>query len=243
MTFSEILHYLRLGGVTLSIILLCSLLVVGVAIERLMALWKVTDHARALHDVIARHLLRGDVASARSAAERSESVSADIFLAGIQRLERNAGTGIETAVERERAQVNLKLRSHLWMLGTVGATAPFVGLFGTVVGIMRSFKDLGLDVEAGGSGGSAAVMAGISEALVVTAAGILVAVQAVVFYNFFQSRLSRISVELRLLTEEFVELLKERTGRTTTGSTPAVTTSGETAMATTGPGQPLSEGA
>ena len=75
---------------------------------------------------------------------------------------------------------------------------------------LRSFKDLGLDVEAGGTGGSAAVMTGISEALVATAVGILVAVQAMVFYNYFQARLSRVLVELRLLGDEFVELLKER---------------------------------
>jgi biopolymer transport protein ExbB/TolQ len=85
-----------------------------------------------------------------------------------------------------------------------------VGLFGTVAGIMKSFKDLGLDVESGGSGGSAAVMTGISEALVASAAGIIVAVEAVIFYNFFQSRLARLSVELKLIAEEFVELLREQ---------------------------------
>ncbi len=85
-----------------------------------------------------------------------------------------------------------------------------MGLFGTVAGIMRSFKDLGLDVQAGGTGGTAAVMTGISEALVATAVGILVAVQAMVFYNYFQARLSRVLVELRLLGDEFVELLRER---------------------------------
>jgi len=79
-----------------------------------------------------------------------------------------------------------------------------------VAGIMRSFRDLGLDVSAGGTGGSAAVMTGISEALVATAAGILVAVLAVVLYNYFQARIARINVEVRLIAEEFVETLRER---------------------------------
>jgi biopolymer transport protein ExbB/TolQ len=94
-------------------------------------------------------------------------------------------------------------------LGTIGATTPFVGLFGTVAGIMRSFRDLGLDVGEGGTGGSAAVMTGISEALVATATGIVVAVEAVILYNIFQARLSRVNVEMKLIAEEFVELLRE----------------------------------
>lgn len=213
MSLNDILHYLRLGGVTLALLILASVVALIVAIERLIALWGVSERSRTLGETVHKHLLRGDVAAARTAAERSDAVAADIFLAGFDRLERSratGGAGVEAAVERERAQVGLRLRRNLWLLATIGSITPFVGLFGTVAGIMRSFKDLGLDVEAGGTGGSAAVMTGISEALVATAVGILVAVQAMVFYNYFQARLSRVLVELRLLGDEFVELLKER---------------------------------
>jgi biopolymer transport protein ExbB/TolQ len=212
MSLNELLHYLRLGGVTLAILLISSLVALAVAIERLIALWGVSERSRNLGETVHKHLLRGDVAAARTAAERSDAVVADIFLAGFDRMERvkTNGGGVESAVERERAQVGLKLRRNLWILATIGSITPFVGLFGTVAGIMRSFKDLGLDVEAGGTGGTATVMTGISEALVATAVGILVAVQAMVFYNYFQARLSRVLVELRLLGDEFVELLKER---------------------------------
>jgi biopolymer transport protein ExbB/TolQ len=181
------------------------------SVERLIALWSVSDAARELGQTVAKHLLRGDTAAARTAAERSQAIAADIFLAGFDRLDRSKGPrgSLEAAVERERAQVGLRLKRNLWILGTIGAVTPFVGLFGTVAGIMRSFKDLGIDVEAGGTGGTAAVMTGISEALIATAAGILVAVQAVVLYNYFQARLARVSVELRLLSDEFVELLRE----------------------------------
>jgi biopolymer transport protein ExbB len=212
MSLNELLHYLRLGGVTLALLLLASVVALGVAIERLIALWGVSERSRTLGETVHKHLLRGDVAAARTAAERSDAVVADIFLAGFDRMERVRanGGGVESAVERERAQVGLKLRRNLWILATIGSITPFVGLFGTVAGIMRSFKDLGLDVEAGGTGGTATVMTGISEALVATAVGILVAVQAMVFYNYFQARLARVIVELRLLGDEFVELLKER---------------------------------
>jgi biopolymer transport protein ExbB len=212
MSLTELLHYLRLGGVTMALLLLASVVALGVAIERLITLWGVSERSRTLGETVNKHLLRGDVTAARTAAERSDAVVADIFLAGFDRLERVKlnGGGLESAVERERAQVGLRLRRNLWVLATIGSLSPFVGLFGTVAGIMRSFKDLGLDVEAGGTGGTATVMTGISEALIATAVGILVAVMAMIFYNYFQARLGRVLVELRLLGDEFVELLKER---------------------------------
>lgn len=209
MTFDELLHYLRLGGVTIVVILLASVLAIGVAIERVISLWGVGSKGRELGQLIARHLLRGEVAAARSAADRSTTMSAELFRAGFERASKSTGPNLDAAVERERVQLLLKLRRGLWILGTIGAVAPFVGLFGTVWGIMRSFKDLGLDVESGGSGGSAAVMSGISEALIATAVGIIVAVEAVVLFNIFQARLSRLAAEFRLIAEEFVELLRE----------------------------------
>jgi biopolymer transport protein ExbB/TolQ len=212
MSFEELLHYLRVGGFTIAIILAASLIALAVFIERIIALWAVSDQSRALGEAIAKHILRGDVAAAKTVAQRSNAVAADLYLAGFGRIDRSgsATTTLEAAVERERAQVGLKLKRYLWILGTIGATAPFVGLFGTVSGIMRSFRDLGVDVQGGGTGGSASVMQGISEALIATAVGIAVAVEAVVFYNYFQARIARIGVELRLLADEFVELLRER---------------------------------
>lgn len=210
MTTEELLHLVRQGGITMAAIVLASVIALFVAIERLIALWGVSSQARTLGQTIARLLLRGDVAAARSAAERSTTMTADIFRAGFERAAKTTGPSLDAAVDRVRIETTLRLKSKMWVLGTIGATTPFVGLFGTVVGIMKSFRDLGLDVESGGSGGSAAVMAGISEALVATAAGIIVAVEAVIFYNFFQSRLAKLSVELKLISEEFVELLRER---------------------------------
>jgi biopolymer transport protein ExbB len=209
MSFDELVHYLRLGGLTMAVILLSSVLALGVAIERMLALWGAGSKARELGQAIARHLLRGDVAAARSAADRDTSLSADLFRAGFERAQKTVGPALDAAVDRERQQLALKMKRGLWILGTIGATTPFVGLFGTVAGIMRSFKELGVDVEAGGTGGSAAVMTGISEALVATAAGIVVAVEAVVLFNMFQARLGRLNVELKLIAEEFVELLRE----------------------------------
>jgi len=212
MSLSDILHYLRIGGFTLALLILASTVALVVAVERIITLWGVSERSRLLGDTVHKHLLRGDIAAARTVTERSDAAVADIFLAGFDRYERTRGSGegVDSAVERERAQVGLRLRRNLWLLATIGSLTPFVGLFGTVAGIMKSFKDLGLDVAGGGTGGTGAVMTGISEALVATAVGILVAVQAMAFYNYFQARLARVLVELRLLGDEFVELLRER---------------------------------
>jgi biopolymer transport protein ExbB len=94
------------------------------------------------------------------------------------------------------------------MLGTIGATSPFVGLFGTVVGIMTAMGGFKADDEVKFS----MVSGPISEALIVTAAGILVAVEAVILFNFFSQRANRVATEMKLLTVEFLELLLESHG-------------------------------
>ena len=92
------------------------------------------------------------------------------------------------------------------MIGTIGALAPFVGLFGTVVGIMIAFDKFR---ESGGKGGISSVSGDIAEALVVTAAGILVALTSVVLYNYFNQRLAAISMELKMQCQEFSESLTD----------------------------------
>src|SRR5262245_36989062 len=131
MNFDELIHYLRLGGVTVGVILGASILALGVAIERLIALWGASQKSRELSQVIVKHLLRGDFAAARTAAERSNAVAADIYLAGFDRIDKGgqAHASFESAVARERAEVTLRLKRNLWILGTIGATTPFVGLF------------------------------------------------------------------------------------------------------------------
>ena len=97
-----------------------------------------------------------------------------------------------------------QLKRPLWILGTVASSAPFVGLFGTVVGIIKAFHNM----AALGSGGFAVVASGISEALVATALGLGVAIVALIFYNYFQVRLDRIESALTIGTARVVEALR-----------------------------------
>lgn len=194
---------------TLWVIFGFSVISVAVALERGWALWQFTTRARALADTVSRCLTRGAVDEGRSACERSRSPLADVFLVGYERIGRVKPENVDTAVHRERVRMVAALRTRLWIVGTVGAASPFVGLFGTVVGIMNAFARL-QQAEAAGEGTGIGVVSGnISEALVATAAGIGVAVVAVIIYNFFNQRLARISQELKMLTDEFLEQLHE----------------------------------
>jgi len=193
------------GGGAMWVVVAFSVIALAVGIERAIAQWKFVTHARNLGERVTRCLARGALDEGRSACEKSSSPVADVFLVGYERLGRAKPEHVVTAVHRERLRVNADLRSRLWMLGTVGATAPFVGLFGTVVGIMTAMDDL--DPESTVKLGE--ISGPISAALIVTAAGILVAVEAVILFNFFSQRANRIAMEMKLLTDEFLELLLE----------------------------------
>jgi biopolymer transport protein ExbB len=193
------------GGGAMWVVVAFSVIALAVGIERAIAQWKFVTRARILGERVTRCLQRGALEEGRSACEKSPSPVADVFLVGYERLGRAKPEHVVTAVHRERLRVNTDLRSRLWMLGTVGATAPFVGLFGTVVGIMTAMDDL--DPESTVKLGE--ISGPISAALIVTAAGILVAVEAVILFNFFSQRANRIAMEMKLLTDEFLELLLE----------------------------------
>lgn len=202
-SFWEILN---MAGYAMWVILAFSVIALAVGLERLAVSWRFMDKARTLHETVVRCLSRGAFDEARSACERSRSPLADVYLAGYERLGRTKKENLEAAVHRERVKVLTDLKSRLWILGTIGATAPFVGLFGTVIGIMNGLAD----ISETGKNDLAIVAGPISEALYATAAGILVAVEAVIFFNYFNQRLAGHAVELRMLTDEFLELLDEQ---------------------------------
>ncbi|MFZ4713881.1 MAG: MotA/TolQ/ExbB proton channel family protein [Bacteriovoracaceae bacterium] len=95
------------------------------------------------------------------------------------------------------------LKKNMWILGTIGSSAPFVGLFGTVLGIMDSFREIGIS----GKSGFAVVASGISESLVATASGIIVAVVAVIFYNYFLTKINQVSMDFKNRVEDIADLV------------------------------------
>ena len=206
----QIWEFLLQGYGAMGVVLAFSVIALAVAIERAIAQWSFVNRARSLGDTVTRCLSRGALEEGRSACERSRSPVADVFLVGYERLGRAKPEHVVTAVHRERLRVNQDLRIRFWMLGTIGATAPFVGLFGTVVGIMNAMSRFKADDEVKFN----MVSGPISEALIVTAVGIGVAVGAVILFNFFSQRANRIATEMKLLTDEFLELLLDTPGET-----------------------------
>lgn len=114
----------------------------------------------------------------------------------------------ERAVERQMLILLAELKRGLAVLATVGATAPFVGLLGTTMGIVNSFTGMAMT----GSGGLAAISAGIAEALITTAFGLLVAIPAVWFYNYFQTKIENITVEMTYTSKELIDFLIKSVG-------------------------------
>jgi biopolymer transport protein ExbB/biopolymer transport protein TolQ len=114
----------------------------------------------------------------------------------------------ERAVDRQMLILQAELKRGMGMLATVGSTAPFVGLLGTTMGIVNSFTGM----AESGSGGLAAVSAGIAEALITTAFGLLVAIPAVWFYNYFQTKIENLTVEMTYTSKELVDFLIKQVG-------------------------------
>jgi biopolymer transport protein ExbB len=141
-------------------------------------------------DTIGKELLRllreGDALGARRALGQSRGPESQVAAAGLEQFGRGADA-ISEAMASTKSRLRLDMERNLGVLGTLGNNAPFIGLFGTVLGIIKAFADLSRNQ----GGGAAAVMSGISAALVATAVGLLVAIPAVIAFNYFQTRVRR----------------------------------------------------
>jgi biopolymer transport protein ExbB len=183
------IHAMRNSPVML-IILACSIVTFGFAIERLIFFWK----RRSRPDVlIAQALVRarnGQVSEAAGALNASPHPSGAVAAQVIENVHRPVEV-IEEKIQIALSEQRLLLERNLGVLGTMGNTAPLIGLLGTVWGIMRAFHDLANT----GSAGPSVVAAGIAEALFTTAAGLLVAVPAVMLYNHFTRKTSVLLTE------------------------------------------------
>ncbi len=203
---SLIFMHLALVGDTWVIVLLilASVVSIGVMIDRMMVFNKNRGDLAALMDGLAASLEKGDVPAAVAQAETSERIEARVALAGLKSFPKGAAAAEEVMVShwlRER----LELEKYLIILGTLGNNAPFVGLFGTVLGVIKAFNDLGLT----GQSGVSVVMSGISAALIATAFGILVAIPAVIANNFFLTRLREIQTNTDSLSRVLLAYLKQ----------------------------------
>ncbi len=192
---------------------------IGVMIDRVIAFNGARQQSRQFAPAVAGALREGKLDEAIKIADRfSKSHLAKVVVAGLQEFRAHqlsseiSGEEIaasKRALERAEAIVHAELKRGVSTLATIGSTGPFVGLFGTVIGIINAFK--GISTEK--STGLGAVAGGISEALVTTAVGLFVAIPAVWLYNYFSNRIEAFDVEMGNSSSELIDYFLKRSQR------------------------------
>ncbi|MFT4975219.1 MAG: biopolymer transport protein ExbB/TolQ [Myxococcota bacterium] len=182
--------------------LVTSLFLVAIAFERLYVLSRVGLSARSAAAVVAA-ARSGTLLDARTACRKASGPAAVLLALGLDRALGAVQGDPRMAMARERKRIGAKMRARTWLLATAGALMPFVGLFGTVLGVMSSFQAIGES----GQGGFAVVSVGISQALIATAVGIAVALEGVLLFNFLQSIIQRLGRTLAFQSDELLEII------------------------------------
>ncbi|MGE3843785.1 MAG: MotA/TolQ/ExbB proton channel family protein [Vicinamibacterales bacterium] len=194
---------------------------VGVAVERIFTYQQARKQSKLYAPQVAKHLKEGRLKDAIALSQSKNfrySHLAKVVLAGLQEYQFQQETNstmnrddvldtVRRAIQRATALTANDLKKGVASLATIGSTAPFVGLLGTVVGVITAFQG----IASTGSGGIGAVSAGISEALVETALGLVVAIPAVWFYNYLTGRIEYFNVEMDNSSSELVDYFIKKT--------------------------------
>ena len=197
MSGRDLLTLIETGGVVMYPLLLCSVVSLAVILERLWTLTRAARAAARLHRLVGEAIDDDAFADALAVSRRDPSPLGQVYKAVLSHPDADEAVRARVALRRH-AEVARNLRRYVWLLGTVGSLAPFIGLFGTVIGIIRAFESM----AATGSGGFAVVAAGISEALIATAGGLLVGVLSIFAFNAFTVRIGNLVAQWREWTDE-----------------------------------------
>ena len=184
-----------------------SLISVAIMVERFLFYRRHAVDSEAIRIRLKTLLDARDYQSAADYLAKFDSLETNVVLFGLREHDKGASS-VEDLIQGAETRERLRYSQRLNFLATVGSNAPFIGLFGTVLGIIRAFRDLSTNMaDASGS-----VMAGISEALIATAVGLLVAIPAVIAFNWFQGRVNGIAANAELLSKTLLSQLKSSKG-------------------------------
>lgn len=193
---------LEMGGFTLYVLILCSVVSLGILLERC-----ITYHLQSVDRKDFMRRLRtffetSDMAAAIGYCQSIKAPVASVVLSALthSHLDR---TFITKATEREIMSETEKLERYTTIVGTIGNIAVYIGLFGTVLGIVRSFHNMSQI----GSGGISIVIGGVAEALICTAAGLSVSIPAVTAYNYFNRKVDGFIVDMEYCSSEITDIL------------------------------------
>ena len=179
-----------------------SIWTLSIFFERWWKLRGLENTSRALASGVIEKLTTRDVDGAKRLCEESDLAIASMLLEGL-RWDNVAVEDLDRVFATIRAELGVKLKRGVWIIGTVGSLAPFVGLFGTVIGIIRAF---GVMAESGDTG-FAVVANSLSEALIATAAGLGVAIVALLIFNYLNTRIASVSAVYARAAERLVQAL------------------------------------
>jgi biopolymer transport protein ExbB len=197
---------IQLGGFTMYILLFCSFLSITILLERVLYYRRRSRTKRTeFMTRIKRALNGGNIEMAKEICRTSNSPFSRVVFSGLG-LHGRYETEISNAMDREIKIETIRLERLTSIVGTIGNTAVYIGLFGTVLGIIRAFHD----IAAAGAGGMSIVIGGVAEALVCTATGLLVAIPAVIAYNYFMKRVDRFINDMELCASELIDLIGGR---------------------------------
>ncbi len=194
-------------------LIIMSMVTITIIGERLWALRGLIPGTLRVAASLVGLLQKGDFKGALATAQQQQKTPAGrVFRDVIAQQDGESLEYLAEVVEDRRFEEIEALKGEIWVLGTVGVSAPFIGLLGTVIGIIKSFHSMAVE----GSGGFAVVASGISEALVATALGLAVAIIAVIFYNYFHTKLERIEAVMTIGSDRVLEAT--RLGRRSHGN-------------------------
>lgn len=188
------------GGWVMWPLLIFSVLSWAVILERIYTYLTIRPKLAEIATSLVQSLRSGDSNSARQICMAGKPQISDVFINSLET--KRPRELAERMTERSRVRLMSQLKRNLWILGTIGSASPFVGLLGTVVGIVRAFNDMAEK----GAGGFSVVAGGISEALIATAFGLIVAIVALLGYNIFVTAANQTLNGVKLATEELLDL-------------------------------------
>jgi len=180
-----------------------SVISIGVMLERWFFYRTRNIDVDAIRDSLSKSLEKGDFEAAAALLAKRDALETNVVLVGLKAYQKGPES-VEDLIAGALGREKSRYESRLGFLATLASNAPYIGLFGTVLGIIRSFRDLASNM----SEASSAVMAGIAEALVATAAGLLVAIPAVVAYNVFRGRVKDSVTNCQMLARIVLAQLK-----------------------------------
>ena len=200
----NLLEIIHKGAIATYPLIVMSVISVAVVLERLWSLRNIGTVTLRLSESIMDPIGKGqkDLALAMC-RQNAQCPAARIFMHVISRFSGENFEAASALAAEAMFEETQTMRRHLWLLGTVASSAPFIGLLGTVIGIIKSFESMAIV----GTGGFTVVAAGISEALVATALGLGVAIIALIFYNYFQTRIGNLNGLFRIQVGKILQKL------------------------------------